>query len=637
MTSDDVCRAKGHAPAGFVPTDYVGRAKRHAQRRDEELNRSRLISRVRLAVFLSALAFLIWTLQRGADPVRLAVAALLFAVFAVLVVWHARVEDRAAWHDALRLANERALARVERRWEDLPPADAPASVDLTHHPYALDLDLFGRASVFQWLGPAATPRGSGLLAAWLLAPAPPDAIRARQAAVAELAPMDDWREQLAAHGVLARGARDREIDAFVVWAEEGSVMPTVDFAGRGGRHATIFLDLPLLVLVYTLTGAIWILLALSVTGVIEAALWLIPLVLGLILSFAMTWTIQTAFDRAGAGQHALARYAALFEHATAPRFEAPALRDLHERLTADGIAAPACMRKLNRILGFASLRSGAAILHFPIQALTLWDFHVLFALDRWRRSAGRRVRAWLESIGELDALTSLAGARRDNPEWCMPEIDAAPVVVAEAIGHPLIASARRVSNDVEVGPPGTLLLVTGSNMSGKSTLLRSIGLNVVLAQAGGCVCAARLRMPPSDLQSSIRIQDSLELGLSYFMAALARLKGVVDAAEQPRRGRVLLYLLDEVLQGTNSAERSIAVRAVARHLLGAGAIGVMTTHDLNLAEEEPLKSRARLVHFTEIVDEQGTMRFDYRLREGIATSRNALRLMQMIGIDLERP
>ncbi len=207
-------------------------------------------------------------------------------------------------------------------------------------------------------------------------------------------------------------------------------------------------------------------------------------------------------------------------------------------------------------------------------------------------------------------------------------------MAAEALGHPLIATERRVTNDVEIGPPGTLLLVTGSNMSGKSTLLRSIGLNVVLAQAGGCVCAARFRLPPSDLQTSIRIQDSLELGLSYFMAALARLKGVVDAAEQPRQGRVLLYLLDEVLQGTNSAERSIAVRAVARHLLEAGAIGAMTTHDLSLAEEEPLKSSARLVHFTETVDEHGAMRFDYRLREGIATSRNALRLMQMIGIDL---
>ena len=615
---------------------YAEQAKQHGAHRDDELRRSKRISRFRLGVFLAALSCLIWTLERGADPLRLTVSGLLFAVFGVLVVWHARVEERAAWHDALRVASERALARVERRWDDLPAADAPSSVDLTHHPYALDLDLFGRASLFQWLGPAATPGGSLELAGWLLASTEPDAVRARQAAVAELAPMDDWREQLAAHGILARDARQREIEAFVAWAEEGSVLPSADFAVRvvSGMHVTVFSDLPIRIAVYTLTAAIWILLALFLTGVIDAALWLIPLVLGLILSFVMTWRIQTAFDRAGAGQHALARYAGLFEHATAPRFEAQALRDLHERLTADGVVAPACMRKLNRILEFASLRSGAAILHFPIQALTLWDFHVLFALDRWRRSAGVRVRAWLQAIGEIDALSLLAAARRDNPEWCTPEIDPTPVFVAEALGHPLIAAERRVSNDVEVGPPGTLLLVTGSNMSGKSTLLRAIGLNAVLAQAGGAVCAARLRMPPADLQSSIRIQDSLELGLSYFMAALARLKGVVDAAERPRQGRVLLYLLDEILQGTNSAERSIAVRAVARHLLEAGAIGAMTTHDLNLAEEEPLKSSARLVHFTEIVDEDGTMRFDYRLLEGIATSRNALRLMQMIGIDL---
>jgi DNA mismatch repair ATPase MutS len=164
-------------------------------------------------------------------------------------------------------------------------------------------------------------------------------------------------------------------------------------------------------------------------------------------------------------------------------------------------------------------------------------------------------------------------------------------------------------------------------MSGKSTLLRAVGLNVVLAQAGGCVCASRLRTPQTDLQTSIRVQDSLELGLSYFMA-------VVDTAEHERPGRLMMYLLDEILQGTNSAERGIAVQAVARHLLEAGAIGAMTTHDLNVASEEPLASTARLVHFTEIVGEDGTMRFDYRLRPGLATSRNALRLMKLIGIDI---
>jgi DNA mismatch repair ATPase MutS len=292
------------------------------------------------------------------------------------------------------------------------------------------------------------------------------------------------------------------------------------------------------------------------------------------------------------------------------------------------------MRGLNRILGWAELRMSAGIFHFLIQASTLWDFHVLIALERWRRDNGARVRGWIDALAELDALSSLATAARDNPSWCMPRIDSGVRVSAGSLGHPLIPDDRRVPNDAQVGPAGTVLLVTGSNMSGKSTLLRAIGLNVVLAQAGGPACAATLELPPCDLETSIRVTDSLELGLSYFMAALARLKGVVDAAEHARPGRVLLYLLDEILQGTNSAEREIAVLAVARHLIESGAIGAMTTHDLTLASREPLASAAHLVHFTEIVDEQGRMQFDYRLREGIATSRNALRLMAMIGIDL---
>ena len=244
------------------------------------------------------------------------------------------------------------------------------------------------------------------------------------------------------------------------------------------------------------------------------------------------------------------------------------------------------------------------------------------------------MRGWLEALGELEALTLLATARRDNPGWAAPEFGCAREVAADDIGHPLIADARRVANSVKVGPPGSVLLITGSNMSGKSTLLRSIGLNIVLAHAGACVCARHMSLPDCDLQTSIRVTDSLERGLSYFMAALARLKGVVDAAQHERKDRVLVYLLDEILQGTNSVERSLAVRAVTRHLLDAGAIGAMTTHDLGLADEEPLKSAAQLMHFSETLDADGTMGFDYVLKPGIATSRNALRLMQMIGIDL---
>jgi hypothetical protein len=570
--------------------------------------------------FVAAAGLLVWTISRETTPLLLGISIALFVVFGMLVVWHARVDERVTRHEALQLVNTRALARLAREWDHLPEAEAPEGVDVSTHPYAVDLDIFGRASLYQWLGPAATPAGRKLLATWLMRPSTRSEIVERQQAVAALVPLDQWRIVMAAHGVLTANVRLYEIDAFIAWAE--------------GPHPFGKYGNALQVAVYTIVITLWASILLDVAGMTSISFWPIPLVVGLVLSFVTAKHLQTAFNRAGGGEQALTRYAAMLEHAVRAPRSAPRLAVLLERLSAENQPAPQSMRRLKRILGFADLRRGAAILHLPFQALTLWDFHVFFALERWRQRCGTRVRGWLEALAELDALSLLATAQRDNPSWAVPEIGSEPEIHAEGIGHPLIPEDRRVPNDIAVGPPGTVVLVTGSNMSGKSTLLRAMGLNIVMAHAGACVCATRMSLPESDLQTSIRVQDSLERGLSYFMAALARLKGVVDAAQHEREGRVMVFLLDEILQGTNSIERSIAVRAVTRHLLEAGAIGAMTTHDLNLAEEEPLKSAAGFLHFSETLDPDGTMRFDYRLKPGLATSRNALRLMKLIGIDL---
>ena len=608
------------AASGPAPVPYAENAVRHARLRDQEAQRSDRISRLRLIAFLGGLGALLWMWSYGANIVPLGIALGCFILFGMFVTLHARVDERIARHDALRLVNQRALARIARNWNELPEGDPPAGIDVSEHPYAVDLDLFGRASLFQWLGPAATPRGNVALATWLLSPASRIEIRERQQAIAELTANDQWRIVFAAHGVLAAGARQHEIDAFLAWGEGPHT-----FAARAGlMHVAVL----------TIVLTLWISIILHATGMTSVAFWPIPLLVGIILSFVTAGRVQETLDRAGGGQDALARYAALFEHAVMSPHQSPRLQSLLERLSTHGKVAPTCMRQLNRILDFGELRRSAAILHVPVQALTLWDFHVLFALERWRGANGPRVRGWFDALGDLDALSLLATMQRDNPDWAVPDVNDAPVIAAEGLAHPLIADHKRVPNDVTVGPPGSIVLITGSNMSGKSTLLRSIGLNVVLAHAGAATCARRLSLPECDLQTSIRVQDSLERGLSYFMAALARLKGVVDAAEHERPGRRMVFLLDEILQGTNSAERSIAVRAVTRHLLEAGAIGAMTTHDLGLADEEPIKSTATFLHFSETLESDGTMRFDYRLKPGLATSRNALRLMQMIGIDL---
>ena len=611
---------------------YVAREAKHTRSRDDEQRRSARLARLRLGTFLLAVAALIWWLGFGGGVLAFALAAVLFAVFAVFVVIHARVEDGVRKFEALRVVNARGVARMDRAWDRLPDAPAPRGIDLDHHPYAIDLDLFGRASLYQWIGPAATSFGTRTLAGWLLNPADPEEVVHRQDALRELAELEDWREQLAAHGVVSTNAAEESVDLFLRWA--GSGTPPLPSLG-------VFR-----VAVYGLLALLWVPLVLDVTGVLPNGVWPAPLLAGITLSFFTAGAVSRAFDDAGGGERSIPQYAGLFTHIDGLDFSAPRLTALKSRLEirADGAHArhaPAAMRALNRILSFADLRRGAALLHFPIQSLTLWDFHCLFALESWRRQVQPHVRDWFEATGEIDALACLAAIHHDNPHWSFPAITSDATYRARALGHPLIPDARRVPNDVELGPPGTVLLVTGSNMSGKSTLLRAIGVNAVLAEAGAPVCAASLQMPSCDIQTSIRIQDSLEHGVSYFMAALARLKGVIDAAERdrdaPEQRRVLFYLLDEILQGTNSAERAIAVQAVAQHLLDAGAIGAMSTHDLTLAGEEPLKSHARLVHFTEIVDDRGEMSFDYKLREGLATSRNALRLMRLIGIGAPQP
>lgn len=600
------------------PEWYRARIVEWTGRRDASAARGVILSRLRLAAFLGGAALLWWGIANR-QPIAIAAGVAGLVAFAVLVAVHARVLEQVERADVARHLGELGLARLARDWSTLPDIPAPPELDLDAHPYARDLDVFGHASVTKWLGRPATREGERRLWQWLLAPAGPGEIGTRQAAVGELAGKREWREALAIEGRLAVVTAS-DLDRFLGWAES-----------TGRAVPALMQELAILIPIST-----WTLFALFWFGVTDAALFLLPIVIGIVLSFLFGPRMYEIFDRVDVGERVLGRYASMLSSVCQERWASPALVDLQGRMRVGG-DAPAVLSNLAKLAGWSKLRIGAALLHFPIQVLTLWDFHVFFALDRWRARSGGHVRGWLDALGAADALAVLAIVGADHPEWTTPRVDAGnDRLQAAALGHPLIRDDRRVVNDVEVGPQGTILLITGSNMSGKSTLLRAIGVNTVLAQAGAPVCAAAFAMPPADLQTSIRVQDSLELGLSYFMAALARLKQIVDqalrqsAGEAP--GRVMLYLLDEVLQGTNSVERGIAVRAVVRHLLDARAIGVMTTHDLALADEEPLKSTARLAHFTEQVHPDGRMTFDYRLRPGLATSTNALRLMQLIGI-----
>jgi hypothetical protein len=613
---------------------YRHRTTLWTSRRVASSARALTFSRLRLLTFFGGVVLLIAGV-RAHSALLAILGGGAFVVFGWCVIRHARVLLEIDRADAALALARAGRARLARDWNALANVPPPADVDSERHSYARDLDIYGHASLTKWLGPSATADGGAKLSRWLLTPAAPPEIAARQVAVDELAACGEWRESFAIEGRLGAAA-PRDLVRFLEWAEDDA--PAVPALLK--RLAVALPVLTWLLLLWWFAGATTRLLPMTadtaglwLSDSIANGWWWVPVAISSVVSRAMTKRIGAVFDRALIGQAALERYADMLTLVCGATWQAPRLAALQAHLRAGG-DAPDLVRRLARLVAWSELRSGVPLLYGLVQALTLWDFHVLSGLERWRAVAGRAVRAWLDTLGEVDALAVLAIARADEPAWTMPSIDpAGRELTATRLGHPLMPADRRVDNDVTVGPRATLLCITGSNMSGKSTLLRSIGLNAVLAQAGAPVCAAAFRMPPADLRTSIQIQDSLELGLSYFMAALARLKEIVDAADRDAGSeRVLLYLLDEVLQGTNSVERSIAVRAVAQHLLDAGAIGAMTTHDLSLAGEEPLRSSAVLVHFSEQVHADGTMTFDYRLRPGLATSTNALRLMQAIGI-----
>lgn len=582
---------------------------------------SRQLSYARLIVFLAAAASLLSLFPGPVShtAVRTCAGAAGLVMFAVLVAWHGRIEWRERWVAALAQVNADAAARVSRDWNALAPdrTTGPGAA----HPYADDLDVFGRASVFQLLGWTGTDAGRATLAAWLTEGATPDVIRDRQQAVEELARLERDRETFAALGRLVEPAREALDDLFV-WAEAGPW-----FTRRPAAQWSVWL----------LTATIVGLLAAQIGGLIDGPQWLWPLGASAVLMGVFGKRILQTFARVFSRFGLIRHHAALFARMADMPCSSPLLRRLQAELRASGTTAAREMARIARIERIADLRR-VALFHPVIALLTLWDFHVLAALERWQTQAGPHLRRWYAALGQFDALSALASLRHDNPSWAFPEIDeSAEVFEARQLGHPLIAADRRVANDVTVGPPGGFLMVTGSNMSGKSTLLRAVGVNVVLAQAGAPVCAERLRMPPLRPCTSIHVQDSLEAGVSYFMAALERLKLVVATARSARDGGPrVIYLLDEVLQGTNTAERQVAVRRVLRHLLGLPTIGVVTTHDLELAACDELAAVCHPVHFTEGVEQHGEgvrLVFDYRLQPGIATSRNALKLLRSVGLD----
>ncbi len=558
----------------------------------------------RLAVFVAAgaAAWLAWW-GRAISPWWVLVPA---AAFLALAVAHDRTLRALARARRAAAFHEDALARLA----GTPPAAGPTGAALARedHAYAQDLDLFGDRSVFHLLCTARTRPGEERLAAWLLSPAPPAAARARQRAVADLAPRLDLREELAVLGEDVRAGVDAA--ALEAW-------------GRAPRE----LGAPAAALAAASAAA-------SITGVALWAWGVGPLPFALAIAIAallrrsMRDRLARVLDSLDRPSAELALLSLVLGRLEREPFADAHLTAQQARLHAG--AAPASAR-IARLTGIAARVEWARNQFFaPIAYLLQWTPLHAVAVERWRATSGHAVGSWLDAVAELEALSALAGYAHARPAHVFPEIvdlapGAGPFLEADALRHPLLADA--VPNDVRLGGAGpAALLVSGSNMSGKSTYLRTVGVAAVLAQAGAPVPAARCRLTPLAPGATLRIQDSLQAGRSRFYAEITRLRLLQDLARGPVP---LLFLLDEILHGTNSHDRRIGAAALLETLLAAGAIGLVTTHDLALTELAG--GRLANAHFEDQVRD-GEIAFDYRLRAGVVTHSNALALMRAVGL-----
>jgi hypothetical protein len=597
------------------PTEiYASRAAAFRETMRGLRRRADLVSHARLATFVLFIVFgLAAELRNDLFWIPAAVAA---AAFVFLIRQHRQLRTQLGEVGARAALCDLGLARRARQWADLPVVVPGIS---TAHPYVHDLDLFGEYAVTQLCGPIRTHHGRRAMRTWLTAAGGYGEIADRQDAVRVLRDDIDLRESLAVHGAGLDAHGEARLRAFLTWV----TLPP-------GMHVAP----PLAVLVRVLPVVTVGLIAAQIAGVLSKPWWSIPLIISAVLALVTLRRISAEFDKAFDTKPASLQYSGVLAVAERAPNSTPLLQRIRERLRAGNRSASAAIERLEKIMTWSDARHSPGILSIVLEIVFLWSLQAFLSLQSWRRESKNHVAGWFDALGDLEALCSLATLAYDQPDWCFPALDPnATAIDATSLGHPMLSDGVRVHNDVKIGPEGTLLLVTGSNMSGKSTLLRAIGVNTVLAQAGAPVCAATYRAPILQLYTSINVRDSLTAGVSLYMAQLKRLKEVLDGAQSATPTQPCCYLLDEILSGTNSADRTVAVRAVLRQLLRRNAIGVVTTHDLAVAEDERIQEAALNVHFAETIDpDQGTMTFDYRVRPGPVERSNAFELMRMMGI-----
>lgn len=596
----------GQVPGDSPASTYQARLEQRRQLAGTLQRQNLLLGYLRL-LWALALVILLWYVF-GRHTVHWPWLLLPCLGFGVTARRHTRVLAAALGAKRAVAWYELGLARLEDRWSGLQPRKTPAAANESL--YAADLDLFGPGSLFELLCTTRTSLGESTLADWLLQPASRAGVLARQTAIREFRDRLDLRESMASASGPASFSLDPQ--ALAEWGETAaSPIPRL-FRWLG----------PVMTLVVLAAAGWW-------AAGHSPALFAAALLVNGTLTFSLQSRLKAIFEKAEQAALPLQLLAEVFAILEREEFEAPLLRSSQDLLRANDITASKAVRRLAGLAGAMEQRANfiARLLDFG----ALYSLQLALVVQNWRQVNGKQLRSWFHALGEIEALLSFSAYHFEHPNDPFPGITTDTVLQARGLGHPLLPQAQCVENDVSLDTSTQLLIVSGSNMSGKSTLLRATGVACVMAMAGAPVRAHALQLGPLRVAASIQVQDSLQGGRSRFYAEILRLRAVCELA---RTEPPVLFLLDELLSGTNSQDRLAGATGVLKMLVEAGALGILSTHDLALTQlGADLQTKMRNAHFEDRIA-GGGLSFDYKLREGIITRSNGLDLMRLIGLNV---
>ncbi|MDO9533787.1 MAG: MutS family DNA mismatch repair protein [Bacillota bacterium] len=574
---------------------------------------SGLISTFRLLAFLFAAAIFGFGLH-GEQFYLFYFAVPLIVLFIFLIIKHNSIKNRIDFLEKVISINEDALRRLSGQWTSF--SDSGERFINNEHPYTTDLNIFGHGSLFQYINTTSSFTGEQTLVKQLRVSADLEEIRPRQQAISDLAGRLDFRQHFQAEGTDTFFKTHDPAD-LLSWSEE---KPSISRKN-------------LMDYLWVLPAVTLLFLLLAVLQVVPPGFFVFALLMQVIAAGLGEKVVREAFSNTEKAVDQLKRYVRLLQYIEAENFKAPFLLNLKQRLFTDSRSALDQIKALSKIGDRINLRYGNSLIYFPVNIAVLWDLHTLKKLDGWKRQSGLSLRVWFNIVGEFEALSSLAVIAQDHPDWVYPQVSGgAPVYEAKSLGHPLIGEEFRVNNDLRLSGPGAASIITGSNMSGKSTYLRTAGINLVLAYSGAPVCAESMSCSLMRIYSKMQIHDNLTEKVSTFYAELKRIKMIIDAAQT---GAPLIFLLDEIFRGTNSRDRIFSTRNVVKQLHKLSTIGLITTHDLELSVlEKEYPGSIINYHFTDEIDDDG-IHFDYKLKPGVSQTANAVALMKMIGIEVE--